>query len=194
MHRFTRFALALVPWLAATAHADTAVNGPYSTVGSLPLQASVAVPRFAGGMEQLRGVAYRVDENASYTAFVNLPQPPLPGMPPSPVSVSYMETLALSLDGNVASIGPAASWSTVVVPDLTGTGSATGTSSALVAGGRRARSTLQAFVGSGDVAVGLDLSGASACSASCNVSAFSSLATTVTYEFAPDGLFFDTFD
>ena len=58
----------------------------------------------------------------------------------------------------------------------------------------RARSRLQSLAGSGDASFGLQLAGTASCSAACNVGALSSLATAVTYEFSPDGLFYDTFD
>jgi len=178
--------------LAGAAQADTLTQGPYTTgTAAQPIAVSLAVPRFAGGMQQLRRVAVQVGESSSYSASVSVP----PGSPPTAVSISYTSTLSLSADGLPLLAAAGAFWNGIATTGFNNnTGFTSGSGLANSAQETRARSRLQGLAGSGEASVGLQLAGTAACSAACNVGALSSLVTTVTYEFAPDGLFYDTFD
>ena len=183
---------AILLLLAGAAQADTLTQGPYTTNAAVqPITVSLAVPRFAGGMQQLRRVAVQVSESSSYSASVSVPL----GSPPTPVSISYTSTLMLSAEGVPLLAAAGATWSGIATTGFNNNiGFTSGSALANSAQETRARSRLQGLAGSGDASFGLQLTGTASCSAACNVSALSSLVTAVTYEFAPDGLFYDTFD
>ena len=66
---------AILLLLAGAAQADTLTQGPYTTNAAVqPITVSLAVPRFAGGMQQLRRVAVQVGESSSYSASVSVPR------------------------------------------------------------------------------------------------------------------------